>query len=86
MSTAEPTPAGTAAHAQVLEAAGCDVVIPARSLCCGRPLYDYGFLEQAKRLLAMAASKPASNGAKHRVSPTRKSAAYRLICRSERNC
>ena len=35
----------------VLEAAGCDVVVPERTLCCGRPLYDWGFLGQAKRLL-----------------------------------
>jgi FAD/FMN-containing dehydrogenase/Fe-S oxidoreductase len=39
------------AATEVLEAAGCQVVIPARSLCCGRPLYDYGFLTHAKRLL-----------------------------------
>jgi Fe-S oxidoreductase len=35
----------------VLEDAGCEVVIPERTLCCGRPLYDWGFLGQAKRLL-----------------------------------
>ncbi|HEU4672447.1 MAG TPA: FAD-binding and (Fe-S)-binding domain-containing protein [Candidatus Limnocylindrales bacterium] len=35
----------------VLEHAGCDVVVPERTLCCGRPLYDWGFLGQAKRLL-----------------------------------
>jgi Fe-S oxidoreductase len=39
------------AATEVLEGAGCHVVIPARSLCCGRPLYDHGFLVQAKRLL-----------------------------------
>ncbi len=39
------------AATEVLEAAGCQVVIPARTLCCGRPLYDYGFLVQARRLL-----------------------------------
>src|SRR5581483_2932779 len=36
---------------EVLEAAGCRVDIPARPLCCGRPLYDYGMLPQAKRWL-----------------------------------
>jgi Fe-S oxidoreductase len=36
----------------VLEHAGCDVVVPERTLCCGRPLYDWGFLGQAKQLLA----------------------------------
>src|SRR5438874_7667333 len=39
------------AATEVLEAVGCDVVLPARSVCCGRPLYDYGFLGQAKQLL-----------------------------------
>ncbi|MCA9972111.1 MAG: FAD-binding oxidoreductase [Anaerolineales bacterium] len=33
----------------VLEAAGFEVVIPERPLCCGRPLYDYGMLGLAKR-------------------------------------
>ncbi|HEU4573150.1 MAG TPA: heterodisulfide reductase-related iron-sulfur binding cluster, partial [Candidatus Limnocylindrales bacterium] len=28
-----------------------EVVVPERTLCCGRPLYDWGFLGQAKRLL-----------------------------------
>jgi Fe-S oxidoreductase len=39
------------AAAEVLEAAGFRVSIPARAMCCGRPLYDYGFLTQAKALL-----------------------------------
>ena len=39
------------AATEVLEAAGCDVTLPAGALCCGRPLYDYGFLAEAKRLL-----------------------------------
>jgi len=34
-----------------LEDAGCRVTVPKPSLCCGRPLYDYGFLPMAKRLL-----------------------------------
>ena len=34
----------------VLEDAGYRVVVPQQSLCCGRPLYDYGFLEAAGRL------------------------------------
>jgi FAD/FMN-containing dehydrogenase/Fe-S oxidoreductase len=33
----------------VLEDAGFQVVIPEQSLCCGRPLYDYGMLDLAKR-------------------------------------
>ncbi len=36
---------------QVLEAAGYRVIIPPRALCCGRPLYDWGMLDVAKRLL-----------------------------------
>ncbi len=36
---------------EVLEDAGYFVEIPKVSLCCGRPLYDYGMLNLAKRLL-----------------------------------
>ncbi|HLG71401.1 MAG TPA: FAD-linked oxidase C-terminal domain-containing protein [Chloroflexota bacterium] len=39
------------AAVEVLEAAGYEVSIPEKSLCCGRPLYDYGMLPTAKRLL-----------------------------------
>ncbi len=39
------------AAADVLERAGYQVVIPKKSLCCGRPLYDWGFLGPAKKLL-----------------------------------
>ena len=39
------------AATEVLEAAGFEVVVPERSLCCGRPLYDYGMLRLARRLL-----------------------------------
>jgi len=43
---------GTAkAAVEVLEAAGCRVKIPPRPLCCGRPLYDFGMLDLAKRQL-----------------------------------
>ena len=44
-------PVTARAAVQVLEAAGFHVVIPARPLCCGRPLYDYGMLDTAKRVL-----------------------------------
>ena len=40
------------AAVEVLEAAGCAVVIPQRGLCCGRPLYDFGLLDRAKAQLA----------------------------------
>jgi FAD/FMN-containing dehydrogenase/Fe-S oxidoreductase len=39
------------AATEALEAAGYRVVVPQGSLCCGRPLYDYGMLRLARRLL-----------------------------------
>ncbi|HEX5385682.1 MAG TPA: FAD-binding and (Fe-S)-binding domain-containing protein [Gemmatimonadales bacterium] len=36
---------------RVLERAGFRVEVPAQDLCCGRPLYDYGFLGMAERWL-----------------------------------
>ncbi len=39
-----------AAH-EVLVAAGFEVVVPQKHLCCGRPLYDFGLLDQAKKYL-----------------------------------
>ncbi len=43
---------GTArAAVEVLEAAGFRVTIPRSVLCCGRPLYDYGMLDLARRTL-----------------------------------
>jgi len=39
------------AAAEVLESAGYEVVLPKQALCCGRPLYDWGFLGMARRLL-----------------------------------
>jgi FAD/FMN-containing dehydrogenase/Fe-S oxidoreductase len=45
----------TAVAAQrVLEAAGCAVELPAERLCCGRPYYDFGMLDRAKRTLEHA--------------------------------
>jgi FAD/FMN-containing dehydrogenase/Fe-S oxidoreductase len=37
---------------RVLQAAGFTVEVPRANLCCGRPLYDRGFLKQGRRLLA----------------------------------
>ena len=37
---------------EVLERAGCKVVVPSRYVCCGRPLYDQGMLDEAKQQLA----------------------------------
>jgi FAD/FMN-containing dehydrogenase/Fe-S oxidoreductase len=39
------------AATRVLEAAGFHVQIPEGRVCCGRPLYDYGWLKQAKKYL-----------------------------------
>jgi Fe-S oxidoreductase len=39
---------------EVLERCGCRVVVPDTWLCCGRPLYDFGMLPLAKRLLRRA--------------------------------
>jgi Fe-S oxidoreductase len=44
------TEVGVAA-VESLEAAGYRVVIPSGHVCCGRPLYDYGFLGLARRYL-----------------------------------
>ncbi len=39
------------ATVEVLEAAGCQVVVPEATLCCGRALYAEGMLDRAKKLL-----------------------------------
>jgi FAD/FMN-containing dehydrogenase/Fe-S oxidoreductase len=39
------------AAVDVLEHGGFRVQLPKRILCCGRPLYDFGMLDRAKRLL-----------------------------------
>jgi len=44
-------PATARAAVEVLEAAGFRVSIPQANLCCGRPLYDFGMLDRAERLL-----------------------------------
>ena len=44
-------PTTSQAAVEVLEAAGFRVIVPSVSLCCGRPLYDYGMLDLAKRML-----------------------------------
>jgi hypothetical protein len=42
----------TAVAAQkLLERAGCAVELPREHLCCGRPYYDFGMLERARRAL-----------------------------------
>jgi FAD/FMN-containing dehydrogenase/Fe-S oxidoreductase len=44
-------PATAKAAVAVLEDAGFQIVLPQQDLCCGRPLYDYGMLETARRWL-----------------------------------
>jgi FAD/FMN-containing dehydrogenase/Fe-S oxidoreductase len=44
-------PDAAKAAVEVLEAAGFRVLLPPPNLCCGRPLYDFGMLDRAKRLL-----------------------------------
>ncbi len=44
-------PETLAAAVEVLESAGVEVTVPRASLCCGRPLYDFGMLGPAKQLL-----------------------------------
>jgi FAD/FMN-containing dehydrogenase/Fe-S oxidoreductase len=39
------------AAVEVLEDAGFRVIVPEQDMCCGRPLYDYGFLDMAERWL-----------------------------------
>jgi len=39
------------AAVEVLEKAGFSVEVPQADLCCGRPLYDWGMLDQAQALL-----------------------------------
>jgi len=44
-------PQTATAAVEVLEAAGYQVEVPQRALCCGRALYDHGMLVTARRLL-----------------------------------
>jgi FAD/FMN-containing dehydrogenase/Fe-S oxidoreductase len=44
-------PQALTSAAKLLTAAGTNVQIPKRHVCCGRPLYDFGFLDEARRYL-----------------------------------
>src|SRR5215469_15457212 len=44
-------PSTARAAVEVLETAGFRVLVPRANLCCGRPLYDFGMLDRAERLL-----------------------------------
>ena len=43
-------PEALRAATEVLEHAGFHVALPKRPLCCGRPLYDWGMIDAAKKL------------------------------------
>jgi FAD/FMN-containing dehydrogenase/Fe-S oxidoreductase len=45
------TPEVAQAAVEVLESAGFRVEVPSARLCCGRPLYDYGMLNLARKML-----------------------------------
>jgi Fe-S oxidoreductase len=45
-------PAPGRAAVEVLEAAGARVTLSPPGLCCGRPLYDWGMLDEARRYLS----------------------------------
>ncbi len=44
-------PQSLRAAARVLQGAGFSVEVPRQHVCCGRPLYDFGFLRQAREYL-----------------------------------
>lgn len=44
-------PQAATAATRVLKRAGFHVHVPREHVCCGRPLYDFGFLEEAKRYM-----------------------------------
>ncbi len=44
-------PQAAASAVRVLESAGFRVRVPQGHVCCGRPLYDFGFLDEAKRYM-----------------------------------
>jgi FAD/FMN-containing dehydrogenase/Fe-S oxidoreductase len=44
-------PQALTSAAKVLAASGVAVQIPKKHICCGRPLYDFGFLDAARRYL-----------------------------------
>jgi FAD/FMN-containing dehydrogenase/Fe-S oxidoreductase len=44
-------PQALSSAAKLLTASGHAVQVPTRHICCGRPLYDFGFLDQARAYL-----------------------------------
>lgn len=48
------SPHVASAAVEVLSRIGYEVVLPRKRLCCGRPLYDYGLLDEARAVLVTA--------------------------------
>jgi Fe-S oxidoreductase len=44
-------PQALSSAAKLLNSVGKRVEVPAQHICCGRPLYDFGFLDEARRYL-----------------------------------
>jgi FAD/FMN-containing dehydrogenase/Fe-S oxidoreductase len=53
-------PQALAAAETVLSEAGFDVITPKGHICCGRPLYDFGHLDAARRYLAKVVDRMAA--------------------------
>ena len=67
------------AAARVLRSAGFRVVFPRRHICCGRPLYDFGFLDQARRYLDDVLQPPrAADRCRHAIHRARAKLRQRL--------
>ena len=49
-------PAVALAALRLLERAGQRVIVPATPICCGRPMYDQGILDRARRVVGAAAA------------------------------
>jgi len=49
-------PAVALAALRLLERAGQRVIVPATPICCGRPMYDQGMLDRARRVVGAAAA------------------------------
>ncbi len=55
------SPEVAGAACDVLARLGYEVILPRKRLCCGRPLYDYGLLDEAKALLRTAVDELAED-------------------------
>ncbi|ABO59569.1 FAD-binding oxidoreductase (plasmid) [Burkholderia vietnamiensis] len=55
------SPEVASAAYEVLTRVGYDVALPRKRLCCGRPLYDFGLLDEAKALLETAVGELADD-------------------------